>query len=320
MALHYTIRVNESIKKFYSGIPDAEVDKITKAQAAKLQAFFAIRINAVDSEANDLIASIERDVKDNGEIFYTQYLDNALRISSEILEPLEFDFITTSFSAENPMLSKEVVVATNFIKGNYASILADYIDRYSNILMKTDAIFDLISEKHKYCKYLSQLSTKSVKSKKILKTIEIDNYGLLFNQINIDTLRNDTFVSSHSNLDDLEHDSHPQYLLKEGGMITGNVSTLDYVTIDGVDISHHRHTGNDGSLRISSLDIDYSEAREQNKIDGSYVQKPISVQIDSFIPDILTVGIPVFDTIISIEMNDDFIDNYEYEISYIEVD
>ena len=76
MALHYTVRVDETIKTLYSGIPNAEVDQITKAQAAKLQAFFAIRVNAADSEINDLLSSLERDIKDNGDIFYEQYLDN----------------------------------------------------------------------------------------------------------------------------------------------------------------------------------------------------------------------------------------------------
>jgi len=319
VALHYAGRVEETIKKVYSGIPSAEVDQITKAQAAKLQAFFAIRLSAVDSEINDLISSIERDVKDNGDIFYSQYLDNSLRISSEILEPLEFDFITSTFSSENPSLAKEVIVATNFIKGNYASIMADYIDRYSNILMKTDAIFELINEKRKYSKYIAQLAKKSIKSKKILKSVETDRYADLFSSIYIDISRNDTFVSSHSNLDDLEHDSHPQYLLKEGGRITGNISVADNITIDGVDLNNHRHTGGDGSSRISSLDIDYSYAREQNKKDSSYVTKPLSVSVDSFISDIITGGIPVFDIILSIETENNTAE-YEYEIIYTEID
>lgn len=319
MALHYTVRVDETIKTLYSGIPNAEVDQITKAQAAKLQAFFAIRVNAADSEINDLLSSLERDIKDNGDIFYEQYLDNSLRISTEISESLEFDFLTTSFASENPSLAKEVIVATNFVKGNYASILADYIERYSNVMMKTDAIFQLIAEKRKYCRFINQLSHKSIKSKKILKVVETDNYAPLFGSIRLNQSRNDTFISSHSDLDDLEKDAHPQYLLKNGGRILGNIQVEDGITIDGVDISSHRHTGSDGSARINALDIDYDSLKNENKQTGIYADKPLSVSIVGFIPDIINGGIPVFDTIIAIETNDNLSD-HEYEITYTEID
>ena len=319
MALHYTVRVDETIKTLYSGIPNAEVDQITKAQAAKLQAFFAIRVNAADSEINDLLSSLERDIKDNGDIFYEQYLDNSLRISTEISESLEFDFLTTSFASENPSLAKEVIVATNFVKGNYASILADYIERYSNVMMKTDAIFQLIAEKRKYCRFINQLSHKSIKSKKILKVVETDNYAPLFGSIRLNQSRNDTFISSHSDLDDLEKDAHPQYLLKNGGRILGNIQVEDGITIDGVDISSHRHTGSDGSARINALDIDYDSLKNENKQTGIYADKPLSVSIAGFIPDIINGGIPVFDTIIAIE-TDDNLSDHEYEITYTEID
>jgi len=319
MALHYALRVDETIKTLYTGIPNAEVDQITKTQAAKLQAFFAIRVNAADSEINDLLSSLERDIKDNGDIFYEQYLDNSLRISSEILESLEFDFLTTRFASDNPSLAKEVIVATNFIKGNYSSILADYMERYSNVMMKTDAIFQLIAEKRRYCKFINQLSNKSIKSKKILKIVETDNYGPLFGSIRFDQSRNDTFMSSHSDLDDLEKDSHPQYLLKNGGRITGDIQCTDGVTIDGVDISSHRHNGTDGSVKINALDIDYSSLRNENQQTGVYAPKPLSVSVDAHIPDIISGGIPVFDTIIAIETIDDSSD-HEYEITYTEID
>ena len=319
MALHYALRVDETIKTLYTGIPNAEVDQITKTQAAKLQAFFAIRVNAADSEINDLLSSLERDIKDNGDIFYEQYLDNSLRISSEILESLEFDFLTTRFASDNPSLAKEVIVATNFIKGNYSSILADYIERYSNVMMKTDAIFQLIAEKRRYCKFINQLSNKSIKSKKILKIVETDNYGPLFGSIRFDQSRNDTFMSSHSDLDDLEKDSHPQYLLKNGGRITGDIQCADGITIDGVDISSHKHNGTDGSVKINALDIDYSSLRNENQQTGVYAPKPLSVSVNAYVPDIISGGIPVFDTIIAIETIDDLSD-HEYEITYTEID
>jgi hypothetical protein len=126
--------------------------------------------------------------------------------------------------------------------------------------------------------------------------------------------------SSHSLLDDLDADSHPQYLLKSGGTITGDIYVDTDVTIDGVDISSHSHNGFDGSVRIKSTDIDYDSAREEIRInDFSSIADSLDIKIDSYVPDILDGGVPVVDTIISINVPDNIKDRYDFEIMYLEL-
>jgi hypothetical protein len=319
IAVHYSQRIAKTIVSKPGEIPNAELDKISKKQAAQFQAFFAIRLNAVDAEINDQIASLKRDLIDNCEIFYNRFISPSLRISKDISNPLEFDFLTTRFSKDNPMLSGELVVATNLIKGNFASIHADCMQRFEMMSARVDSMMSLIHEKRKYANYISQLGNKSVQKRQVLQTVQNDLYSPLFRNIYSNTNRNNTFLSSHSKLDGLLDNDHPQYLLRDNGNITGHITAERGATIDGVDLSEHAHTGSDGSRRIKSTDIDYENTRALNAAENTYAVKPLSVTVDGFISDIIPGGVPVFDTVISIEVDDLTIGSYDYEILYTEV-
>ena len=52
---------------------------------------------------------------------------------------------------------------------------------------------------------------------------------------------------------------------------------------------------------------------------NNYAIKPLSVRVITFIPDVIEGGVPVFDTVIGIEIDDSITEDYEYEISYIEI-
>ena len=84
MAIHYAQRINNAIIAPAGGIPDAEVDKITEKQAIEFQAFFAIRLDAVDDEIDSILQNIKRDLVDNSEIFYSRYLEQAINFKNNI--------------------------------------------------------------------------------------------------------------------------------------------------------------------------------------------------------------------------------------------
>lgn len=320
IAAHYSGRIAKAIISNPGEIPNAELDQITKKQAVEFQAFFAIRVNAVNQEVEDIIESLKRDSIDNADIFYKRYLSTSLKISKEIANPLELDFLTSNFATNKPFLSGELLVATNFIKGNYASILADITERFQMMTARLDAVMELIKDKKKYSTFITQLGKIAVQKKQILEQIEEDKYSPLFYSIPISSTRNDTYKSSHADLDDLQEDSHPQYLLRDGGTISGNINVDQGITIDGVHLSTHTHTGADGSTKIKSTDIDYESARLSLSGTSEYVIKPLSVTIEGFQSDIINGGIPVFDAIVSIEVDDLATSSYEYEIVYTEVE
>lgn len=318
MAAHYTGRVTKTIVSNSGEIPQTELDQISKKQAAEFQAFFAIRLNAVDQEITDILDFLKRDLVDNCDIFYNRYVSTSLKMSKEISNPLEFDFQTTQFLRNKPTLSSELVIATNLIKANFTSIHADIIDRFNLMTSRIDSMINLIHEKRKYSNFIAQLGNVAVQKRKILADVKEDKYSPIFRSIIVNTNRNNNFTSTHSQLDGLLDDDHPQYLLKNGGTITGNIEVNDTITIDGVDLNKHSHNGIDGSVKIKSTDIDYETARASIEA-GEYVAKPLSVTVDGFQSDIINGGVPVFDTIISIEV-DDLATGYEYEISYTEIE
>ena len=319
MAAHYTGRITNSILSSTGKIPDAELDQITKKQAVEFQAFFAIRTNALNQEIDDIIESVKRSCVDNSEAFYKRYVSTSLRVAKDIANPLEVDFLTSAFASTKPILSSELLVATNYIKGNYASILADIIERFEMMTARLDAVIELIKDKKKYSAYITQLGTISFQKKPVIQQVSNDIYGPLFSSIITSSTRNDVYKSSHSDLDDLNDDSHPQYLLKDGGVIIGDIKVENNATIDGVSLSQHSHTGADGSSKIKSTDIDYQSARSVQALSTEYVVKPLSVTVEGFQSDILDSGAPVFDAIISIEVDDLAVASYEYEIIYTEV-
>jgi hypothetical protein len=121
-------------------------------------------------------------------------------------------------------------------------------------------------------------------------------------------------------LDDLGEDSHPQYLLKTGGTLSGNVTLDEGVTIDGIDPSLHAHDGSDGSVRIKAIDIDFDSVRDDyEQTQTLNINDIIDVRIDSFVPDILTGGTPVADVVLSINVPEYLSKKYDFEILYVEI-
>ena len=316
-ALHYTSRIAKTIISKPGEIPGTELDQISKEQASKFQAFFAIKLNAVNSEIEDILSSLKRDLHDNSEIFYTRYINPALKFSSDISNPLELDYQTTSVGKSIPFLAEELLIASVLMKGNFTSVVADIVDRHHTVIGKADALLRLIHEKRKYANFIAQMSFKGVQKPNLLLPVSDDWVSSLFRQVIISPTRKDDLKSSHSLLQGLDEDHHPQYLLKDGGRIIGDILVAEGVTIDGIDLSTHAHKGTDGSNKISSLDIDYETARNSDRIKDA-VTIPISIAIAQFNVDIVN-GVPRCDAVVNIEIDDNILDNHEYEIIYTEV-
>ena len=319
MAAHYTKVIAEQLTQGQDYLSSSEVDYVSKKQAAQFQAFFSIRVASYTEGIDNVLFSLKKELMDNSEIFYERYVTPSLKFKSSVSAPLELDIQTTNLKTEAPVLAEEIITAVNAFKGNFGSILSDMIQRRSNLRSKFDRLVSLNLQRKKYISYIDQLSTKASTRPRILIEVKEDNTSSIFDRIIIDENRNQTLKSSHGLLDDLGEDSHPQYLMRSGGAIFGNIEVADKVTIDGVDLSAHAHTGQDGSMRIRSTDIDYSSPREETDLFGSTVVGEMQVTVSSFVPDIRTGGMPVVDVVLDIEIPDEIDGRYEYEIVYIEI-
>ena len=310
IASQFTQRVKEIITSSPGEIPATELDKITKKQAVEFQAFFSIRLNAIHEEISNILNSLKRDYVDNCDIFYERYLIQALKFKKDIVSSMEVDFYTTSLAKELPFLTDELLIATNVINTNFGMVLSDLVQRNQIIDSNADNLFKLVRTKRRYANYIYQLSFKGQPKPIIIKTVTEDKYAAIFDSA-IYTYRDESdLISNHASLDNLLEDHHPQYLLKDGGTIVGNISVAANAKIDGVHLSTHAHSGADGSDKIKVSDIDYSSAKEDSSV---IPNKPSALSVLQYSTDVIDGGVPVIDAIVDIEV-DDAVLNQSHEI------
>jgi len=317
MAENHTRIITEELTQQPDKLPVSEVDIITKRQAAQFQAFFSIRIASYSENIDTILFNIKKDVVDNCDLLYTRYITPSLKFKTQVAAPLELDIETTNMSSVAPVLSGEVITAINAFKGNFGSLLSDLVQRRNGLSIKFDKLLSLNIQRSKYISYIDQLAQKASSRPKVIVNVTDDKTSALFQNIYIDSSERESLKSSHSNLDDLDTNSHPQYLMRSGGSIFGDIILEEGVTIDGVDISAHGHTGGDGSVKIKSTDIDYQTGRDEMGV--SLNQNPnISVSITQFNSDIRQGGVPTVNATLSVDIPDELKDLYEFEILYRE--
>jgi hypothetical protein len=320
-ATHYTQQFAKEITAKPIAIPQSELDQISKKQAAQFQAFFSIKINSLQIELQTLLSLIKRDSVDLGETFYSNFLLPALNFKSKVVDPLMLEVSTTDLKTKAPKLMQEMYVANSAITGNLGSVTADFLERNNQVYKRFDAFLQAIRLKRKYVNYLSQLETMGVNRNLVLITDEIEDlekYKQTFKTIYVDNSKRESLRSSHGELDDIDEDAHPQYLRKDGGIITGDLFFADGVKIAGIDLSNHSHSGEDGSAPIPANAIDYTAARAfyaQDDTDRPYGQ----LTLVSLEETGLVGGVRQFEAVVEIEIEDDKQDTYEFEILYKEL-
>ena len=320
-ATHYTKQFAQEITSSPTSIPKTELDQISEKQAAQLQAFFSLKVNSYTSEISSISNSLKRDCVDTATVFYSNYLLPAVTFKSKVIEPLMLDFTTTNLARTCPTLVGEMVVASNAITGNLGSISSDFFERRAQMGKKMQALIQLVVLKRRYVNYITQLESKAVQRVKTLVTTkdpEIEKYKEIFSSIKIDSERRESLRSSHSQLDDLTEDAHPQYLRKDGGIITGDIHIASGVKIAGIDFANHNHSGVDGSNLISASSIDYVAAREEFYNSTSSIPYG-NLNVTGFSQSLLTGGGVVFEATIEVDIEDDKLDAYEFEILYNEI-
>lgn len=321
MATHYQRRFEDAIPASPVLLPESEVDKVTKRQAGQFQAFFSIRVNSETVSINNQIESLNKDLGQDCSVFYEKFLGPSIKFKTKVGGDLALDFRTTNMLSQMPRLAEEAITAVLTIEGNFKSVLTDLLERRNIMIKKVDSLYQSIMQRRKYVLYISQLASKAISKNRIVTSESNEEYiSAAYYAVADRSSITESLKSSHSSLDDLGEDNHPQYLLKTGGVISGDVSVEPNVTIDGIDLSTHSHTGYDGSTKIRSIDIDYNSVRDDYKnSDLLKVKDILDIKIESFIPDILIGGVPVADVVVSINVPDDLKDKYEFEIRYIEI-
>jgi hypothetical protein len=221
--------------------------------------------------------------------------------------------------ANAPILSEEVVAASSVINGNLASLLADFKQRKINTENRLMGLLAVVREKKKYVSYMMQMEEKCGRQKTMVFVDPSDvSFDAVFLGAGAYDEKRETLNSSHKHLSDLEEDHHPQYLLKSGGEIFGDIIMAPDATIAGVNIPQHSHSGSDGTARMRASYIDYSQDRSSLKeIDP----EKILIEVDSFFPKITLVGEPKVDATVSVKFDGEELEQnrYEIRITYTEI-
>jgi hypothetical protein len=150
---------------------------------------------------------------------------------TKVVADFALDIRTTNMKTELPSLSEEAAIALLAAEGNFKSILTDLLERRNNTSAKIDSLYQSIVQRRKYTSFISQLSAKAVNRERIVTTETDSNYASLLSGLFVDESQINSLKSSHSLLDDLSEDSHPQYLMKSGGAIVGDITIENDVWI-----------------------------------------------------------------------------------------
>ena len=318
---HYTKQFAKEITTQPVSIPQSELDQVSKKQAAQFQAFFSIKINSMSSEINSILGLIKRDCVDLGDMFYNNYLVPAMTFKSKLIEPIMTDINTTSFARNAPMLTGEMIIASNAIIGNLGSVTTDLVEKRLNLGKRMRAYLDLLRLKRRYINYIIQLEDFAAQRTIALASPTADDvarYNDIFDQIYVDNSKRENLRSSHNDLDDLDGDAHPQYLRADGGIIKGDIIIQNGAKIDGVSLANHSHNFEDGSNPISASSIDYQSARQDyyDNVDN----KPYSNLVLSGFESVQKIGGGhEYSATFEIEVDDDKISTYDFEILYKEL-
>ncbi|MCH7940103.1 MAG: hypothetical protein IID13_10210 [Candidatus Marinimicrobia bacterium] len=102
------------------------------------------------------------------------------------------------------------------------------------------------------------IAAAAVTPAKISPSGAISGQTLVYDGVNVAWQTPPSGVTDHALLTGLANDDHPQYLLKSGGTLTGNVLTNAGITIDGVDISVHGASSSAHHAKTISADINHT--------------------------------------------------------------
>lgn len=326
----YTKQLAQEITAIPPQLPESELDTISKVEATQFEAFFSLKVNSYESETKKLLGLLKREMVDTCDMFYKNLLGPAMKSRSMIAYPLEIKLLSSAMRVKAPELAAEVVDAASSINGNIASLLADLNQKNINVDKRFNAIRNVMREQRRFISYIRQLQLRSAGTVKvnplydnnIFVNVVNDKHAAYFDQAIVTNLKSQSFNSSHGYFNDLLENHHPQYLLRSGGVITGDIQIAGKARIGGLDLANHSHDGSDGSSSIRASSIDYLQDREDAALKTlSITDKLLNVSIDSFAPDILTGGRPVVDVILSSEIKIQEVDQRKYsiQISYVEI-
>jgi hypothetical protein len=309
-ALHHTgkLRTLFETRDTPRQLPGSDLDQIGPEEARQSQALFKVNLNKVNGDLTTALGYIQKNFSDYASVFYKNFLGPAVSFRTNVTRKV--------YPILPGELGRHVNVAVNSVDNHLATVLADQTRRNLIFDHKMGELTQLVQMRDQYRSYITQLATREApvptSATDLIHVTDTPDEADYFNQPPPLPPVNE-FTSPHDALGDRDGDgAHPQYLLKDGGKITGNVTLADGVKIDGISPHLHRHTGQDGTDKIHGEDIQYGTVTT-GVIDHNDLPKtPIGLALDTLTPHTVPPGMTVFDADVSWEAEDGL--TYEVQI------
>ena len=297
-------------------LPEEEIESISSEEARKAQAVFKVKLNSINDELNRHFEITKRNWAEHADVFFRQYLGPSLSFRLNV---------SRNAYPVNSVIGKEVYLAAGSMNYSLSSLLADYARRNTNFNAKVNEMVSLITARDVYRDYIRQLAPKgvSIDGESVRTTTPASDSAATITSLqtaiqNEEEATESRFISSHDSLDDRGNPgAHPQYLLRSGGLVEGDISVKDGVKIDNIDLNKHRHTGSDGSERINASSIEYGSITVDLLNTTERPAKPVNLSLQSLTSRTLVSGQILVDAVVVWESEDG--DTVDYEINIAKV-
>lgn len=311
-------RITKAIEApIQKGLPRDEVARLTPELSANHQAFFQLKINRLNRYITDFMEMLEKAWNGPSDNFYNSVLGPGLVFQHTVAKSL-----TSSDYNEKvkwPTLAAEVEAGMIGMAQEFNGNLHDQLVRNQSYYNYVEGVLLNYEQRDTYKNIIKQLAGKGKalvnnfieastleQAEEILKApnpLSVDKRNLAYST---------HLLPSHQDLEDREDpDAHPQYFLKEGGTITGDIKLADGVRIDGIIPSTHRHDGKDGSVKIHGSHIEYGTITDDNINPDATTSTPTNLSVSSIAES--------FATRVTVEVEFDVdttnIVNYEFEFA-----
>lgn len=297
-----------------NSLPQNEVDTLATEEAGKAQAVFKVKLNSANKEIEQHIEIMKRDWSQYADVFFNRYLSPAVNFRLNV---------TRNVYPMNTTIGQELYKASGSLDTNLSVALTDFARRNRIFETKSKQLMSLIIMRDTYRNYITQLSTvgTSIATGSAGTTIEetdslseAEFFTSALSAVTEDT--SNVFTSQHDLLEGRDSDvAHMQYLLRSGDNITGNITVDDNITIDGVDIDRHRHTGGDGSPKINAASIEAGSLTPDLFDTSTQPDTPTGLYVQSVSTRLVPPGVTIMDVVLAWQGSDDTTIQYEVNIA-----
>jgi hypothetical protein len=298
--------------KGLSGIPGEELAQIDETKSREFQALFQSKLNIINASIGDLISQLYKDWDYPSDQFYDKVLGPSLKFSLKVSRS-----ITSGLNKETaPLLFQEADMTRLGLQSQFQSALNDQVKRNQLFYTYLEGILQNMIQRDTYLKYLDQLSIKGKVIPNPFITQIADEPAAL--TITDSLLGERTLVSfdsnassGHNNLTDREDPTaHPQYVLKTGDVLSGDLDIYGELKLYGFGLSEIFEEGEDGSLSIRPGTIDWANLSSSDLAGSGDTSIPTNLSVSSKRE--LSDG--KFEYTIVFEIEDGSVTSYEFEV------